>query len=412
MDEGTRPDAGTRPATIGRRIRAERTSQGLSLRQLGTLSGLSKGFLSRVENGLSSLDERRTLHAVADALRVPVAKLTGQPYDPATRQEQTVRVAVGDIRDVLYGVEVGESYEAPTRDLGALTVSVGRVEELRGECALGRCGPLLAPLLSDLYGHAADHREGVRQAALPLLVEVLNVVRDLTHWAGEPELAYRASEQAVAAAGLADNPALLGFARFGLIHSLGHVDGRHARARAGALAVRGADELQPHAGAVGPAAEMYGMLHLTAAWSRVLSGATADADAHLREAAETAGRTGDGHAYRMCFGPANVAAWRVSLAVEAVEAGGRVRELAREVNVAALPVRERRAGHWINVGRGLAQDPRTAPRAVEAFRRAQRLTPMRTRLNPFVRVATERLLYEVGGSEVRQFAVWLGIIPR
>jgi hypothetical protein len=37
---------------------------------------------------------------------------------------------------------------------------------------------------------------------------------------------------------------------------------------------------------------------------------------------------------------------------------------------------------------------------------------MRTRLNPFVRVATERLLYEVGGSEVRQFAVWLGIIPR
>jgi hypothetical protein len=144
----------------------------------------------------------------------------------------------------------------------------------------------------------------------------------------------------------------------------------------------------------------------------VLSGARTDADAHLEEAAETAGRTGEGRAYQLCFGPTNVAAWRVALAVEDGAGGGRVQELAQAVNVAALPMRERRAGHWINVGRGLAQDPRTARRAVEAFRRARRLTPMRTRLNPFVRAAAERLLHDVGGPEVRQFAIWLGIIPR
>jgi hypothetical protein len=57
-----------------------------------------QGFLSTSRNGLSSLDERPILHAVTDAVRVPVAKLTGQPYDPATRQAQTVRAAVADIR--------------------------------------------------------------------------------------------------------------------------------------------------------------------------------------------------------------------------------------------------------------------------------------------------------------------------
>jgi transcriptional regulator with XRE-family HTH domain len=412
VDGFTGTGASVRPATIGQRIRAERAKQGLSLRQFATLSGLSKGFLSKVENGASSLDERRTLHAVADALRVPVAKLTGQPYDPMTKQEQTVRAALADIRDVLYGIDVGERYEDPARDLDALAVSVDRVSQLHSDCFLDKAGPLLAPLLDDLYGHAADRRGEVQQAALPLLVETLNVTRNVAHWAGEAELAYRASEQAVAAAALVEDPALLGFAQFGLVHSLGHVDGRHARLRAGALAVRGAEELQLHSGGAGPAAEMYGILHLTAAWSRVLSGAAADAEAHLQEATETARRTGDGQAYRLWFGPTNVAAWRVALAVEAGAGGGRVRELAREVDVAALPARERQAGHWINVGRGLAQDPQTAPGAVEAFRRARRLTPMRTRLNPLVRGATERLWHEVGGPEVRQFAAWLGIIPR
>ena len=411
MDEPTGDSGTRRPATVGQRIRAERGRQGLSLGRLATLSGLSKGFLSKVENGLSSLDERRTLHSVADVLRVPVAKLTGQPYDPATRQEQTVRAAVADIRDVLYGVDAGESYEDPRRGLDALAASVERVSRLRADCALDSCGPMLPSLLFDLYGHAA-RSAGTQQVALPLLVEALHAARDVTHWAGETELAYRASEQAVAAATLAGDPALLGFARFGLVHSLGHVDGRHARARAGLLAERGADELQPYSGGAGPAAEMYGMLHLTAAWSRVLGGANAEADAHLDEAAETARRTGDGRAYQLCFGPTNVAAWRVALAVEGGDGGGRVQELAREVDVAALPMRERQAGHWINVGRGFAQDPATAPHALGAFRRARRLTPMRTRLNPFVRVSGERLLHEVGGPEVRQFAVWLGIIPR
>lgn len=55
----------------------------------------------------------------------------------------------------------------------------------------------------------------------------------------------------------------------------------------------------------------------------------------------------------------------------------------------ALSVPERQAGHLINVGRGLAQVPTTARDAIAAFRRARRLTPMRVRLNPHVRVSVD-----------------------
>lgn len=397
---------------IGQNVRAVRVERGMSLATLATLSGLSKGYLSKVERGLANLDTRRSLLDVADALGVSPHRLTGQPYDPQTRQEQTVRTAVADLRDVLYGLTVADGPAAddgPGRDLDALRAAVARVSQLHSACSLDQVGLLLPALLADLHGHAAAGG-AARREALPLLVEALHAAWNLAHWAGQPETAYRAAEEAVVAAVEVGDPALLGFARFGMVHSLGHVDGRRARQRAAVLAVRGAEELQPHA-AGGPAAEMYGMLHLTAAWSNLLVGDGRDVDAHVAEAAETAKRTGEGTAYRLWFGPTNLTAWRVALAVERGE-GGRVPALTAGMNVQALPAQERQAGHLINVGRGLAQEPATAADAVTAFSRARRLTPMRVRLNPLVREVTARLVYDVGTPEVRRFAVWLGVIPR
>lgn len=397
---------------IGQRIRELRQQRGMSLATLAALSGLTKGYLSMVERGIRNLDHRRSLHAVADALKVPPNQLTGQPYDPATKQEITVRVAVTDIRDVLYGSSLGDLTEEPGRDLDQLAAAAARVADLHATCALDAAGPLIPTLLADLYAHTADPRGDVRQRALRLLVDSLHSAWDVAHWAGDADLAYRAAELAVETAGLVeDDPGLLGSAHFGLIHALGWVNGARARTRAAALAVRSADDLEPAAAAGGPAAEMYGMLRLVAAWSLLLAGSGGDTDAHFAEAEATARRTGDGSAYRLWFGPNNVAAWRIGIAVERGE-GGRVTELAGAVNTAALPARERQAGHLINVGRGLAQEPRTAAQAVEVFRRARRLTPMRVRLNPYVREVTERLAWEVGGQEVRQFASWLGVIPR
>lgn len=151
---------------IGRNVRRIRTQRGMSLRTLAALSGLTAGHLSRVERGLANLDQRRSLLDVADALRVAPNELTGQPYDPQTRQEQAVRVAVTDLRDVLYGLGAdgadGE-HQRPGRDLAALRAAAERVDVLHADCALDALGPLLPDLLTDLYGHVATGDEPARQ---------------------------------------------------------------------------------------------------------------------------------------------------------------------------------------------------------------------------------------------------------
>lgn len=62
---------------IGPQIRRLREKQGLSLRVLAQRCGLSVGFLSQVERGLSSL-ALASLQSVADALDTPVAGFFAQ----------------------------------------------------------------------------------------------------------------------------------------------------------------------------------------------------------------------------------------------------------------------------------------------------------------------------------------------
>lgn len=394
---------------IGVNIRTLRLQRGMSLRALATASGLSAGYLSKVERGLANLDRRRSLLDVADALHVSPRQLTGQPYDAQSRAEDLVRVAVADLRDILYGTAVGAATgQEPGQDIPALRAAVDRAGDLYAASAVEDLAGMIPALLTDLYAHTAGGPGAAEATAL--LPEALNAAWNLAHWAGEAEVAHRAAEHAVAAAAIDGDPALGGFAAFGLCHTLAHVNGPRARVRGAHLAADAADALAPHANS-GPAAEMFGMLHLTAAWADLLAGAGDDVDAHVGEAEAAARRTGHGSYGRLWFGPSNVAAWRVALAVERGE-GGRVPELARAVELPGLRAPGRKAGHLTNVGRGLAQEPRAARDAIGAFRRARALTPTRVRWDPNVRLTTEKLLYEVGGSEVRQFASWLGIIPR
>lgn len=61
-------------ADVGHRIRETRAAQGLSLEQLARLTGISGPALSLIETG--KRDPRlTTMKRIADALRVPLAKL-------------------------------------------------------------------------------------------------------------------------------------------------------------------------------------------------------------------------------------------------------------------------------------------------------------------------------------------------
>jgi ribosome-binding protein aMBF1 (putative translation factor) len=58
------------PGDVGVRLRALRRQRGMSLEVLAGLSGLTKGFLSRVENGRLALNRYSDIVALAAALQV------------------------------------------------------------------------------------------------------------------------------------------------------------------------------------------------------------------------------------------------------------------------------------------------------------------------------------------------------
>jgi len=71
---------------VGERIRVLRRARGLSLKDLSTRSGLSAGFLSQVERGLSSASVR-ALARIADALGAVISDIfpADESYERANR---------------------------------------------------------------------------------------------------------------------------------------------------------------------------------------------------------------------------------------------------------------------------------------------------------------------------------------
>jgi hypothetical protein len=175
----------------------------------------------------------------------------------------------------------------------------------------------------------------------------------------------------------------------------GHaVVGNHARERGLMRARRRAAALVPDAAKAG---QVYRMLHLSAALQAASLRRVDDSRDHLAEATATAARTGDGSSAGLMFGPNNVGVWRAALAVELGE-GGRVAELADQVDVAAIPSAGRQATFYGDVGRGLAQERGREDQAVQAFRHAEDLAPQRLRTNPYVRAAVTNLLPRTSGQ--------------
>jgi hypothetical protein len=132
------------------------------------------------------------------------------------------------------------------------------------------------------------------------------------------------------------------------------------------------------------------MLHLVAAFAHVAAGRSDAADDRLSEAVELARHTGDGAACGLWFGPTNVGAWRVALAVERGEAGA-VAEIAAQINDALLPP-FRRASLLADVGRGLAREPGRQDEAVEAFLRAEAIAAHQLHADPYARETIASML--------------------
>ena len=165
-----------------------------------------------------------------------------------------------------------------------------------------------------------------------------------------------------------------------------------ARERSLTRAVRAAERVQPVVGSDGAAAEMYGMLHLMCALNAAVLHRYGESADHEAEAADVAARVGAGANFgHQCFGVPNYGFWRVTLAVERGE-GGKVAEIARDVDPTAVPSASRRAGFYADLGRGEATERGRWRESVAALLTAERLASQRVRANPAVRETVTYLL--------------------
>jgi transcriptional regulator with XRE-family HTH domain len=106
---------------IGARLRDARQRQGLTIEQVAQLTGLTKGFLSRVERDITS-PSVATLVAVCETLSLPVGALFAAPQTDVVRRQSAPRIQ-------LTGEGVDERLLTP-RDQARLQLVRSKIEPL------------------------------------------------------------------------------------------------------------------------------------------------------------------------------------------------------------------------------------------------------------------------------------------
>lgn len=273
-------------------------------------------------------------------------------------------------------------------------------------------GRLLPDVLDELHYHVAEPAdEAIQRQALESLVEACACATFMAKHLNYPDLAHLAARRAWEAASLLDDPIACGKANFVWLHTL---------PRAGSLprnlaaAERAANQLEPYAH--DPLdLSVLGMITLTASLTAA-SLQRGDTAAHwLDQACDIATRVPDTPADNwQSFSATNVSIWRVTVGVERGETGGTVRELAEHVSLDRLEARSsRRAGFFLDVGCGLAREPKTRAEAVRWLRRAEETAPQVIRNSAAARETVAYLLGRAtaaaGGRELRGIAARMGV---
>ncbi|MFG1800752.1 helix-turn-helix domain-containing protein [Micromonospora carbonacea] len=386
--------------TIGTRIKYWRARRGgMTQAVLAGLAGLSQPYISQIEAGHRSIDSRSTLIAIASALQVTVADLLDQPGDPTDPAKTGAADAVPAIWAALLEISDGDRRK-PAGSREQTVASLHATNNLRFSADYIRMARTLPRLLAEASAHG-----GV------LLAEAAYLTSTCLRHLGHRHLAVDAARIAQAAAEDVEHHAWRGAARFAYAQAL-PVEAAGVAARA---AGRTMTDLQPHA-TDRDVRQVLGQLHLAAALRSAVDGQTSTAADHLSEAEREAATLGDpppdGGFNTMCFGPTNVVLWRMAIAGESGD-HAEVIDLARTVNVDALPIANRRQAYWMDLGRALAQSGRKDREAEVAFTRAEHIAPSLFILNPLARDAVSAMVRRTRrravSKELRVLARRLGI---
>jgi len=279
-------------------------------------------------------------------------------------------------------------------------------------CDYVTVGERLPAVLDELHAWSCTGAsEGDRETALGLLVEACMTAGFTAKDLGYPDLAHVAALRAGHAADLLGDPVAAGKAAFARFHTMPRAISSWDRALV--IAERAASVLEPRASDT-DSISVAGMLTLSAALAAAVLQRGQVMEHWLSQAAALAVRVPDemtGNWQSFCA--TNVAVWRTSLAVERGEAGGKIAELARAVDERKLTTRTRRADFLVDVGRGVARDPKAGAEAVGWLHRAEEVAPQRVRNYAPARETVAHLITRArataGGRELRGMAARMGV---
>jgi transcriptional regulator with XRE-family HTH domain len=389
---------------IGRRVAYWRGRRRMSQQVFADRLGKSKSWVDKVERGVRRLDKFSVVYDIADVLQLDAQLLLGKEPERRPGAVNCIdQIEVAEIRAAL------ERYDA-IGSLFARPAEPVRIDDLRKAVdhawltfqhakygVLARTLPRLlreAQAADTAYGGSDD---GI--AAAHMLGELYQISSSALRKLGEHELAWLAADRSIAVSQRAGDPLLAGTATYRVGNALLAL----GRARpALEVNVNIANKMAPTAGSE-PASEarlsVYGMLLLqgTMAAARIGDSATVrDLLIGAEEAAEQVGE--DKNHYWTCFGPTNVKLHRAAAAVELGE-GRTAAEIHETIDPAhfAVLMPERRAQHFIDLARGLAQVG-DIERAGEMLLEGDRLAPAEVRCRPVSQEILSNVLRRTRGT--------------
>jgi transcriptional regulator with XRE-family HTH domain len=393
-----------------RRLREIRSWRGLTLREAAGLAGLSFSFWGQVERGEQSVNNRKTLEAMASALRVHPSELTGQPWAGQDVVSAEADAGLTSIEIALERYELGLDPEASVRAWPQIQADIDRLVRLHHHVVnYATQGELASALIGELqaaYVRLPQQRREVLLGLIAVHRVAMRTAKDLGG-RGLPMVAVRAVQQCAEAL---DDTTWLGCAAVSRGYATGELDraGQYRRSVTAAETLTGKLDSSD-------ALQTCGMLHLMAATA---AGARGDHDistTHLDEASALAARmdTEVGAWANLFFGPTAVGIYRTSLALELGE-HDQALQAAKAVRPELLPERQQ-AFFWIEVGRALVAGKKTRHKGVHVLLHAEQLAPQRIHTDPIVRETVARLLLQTrrdaGGRELRGLAWRMGVAP-
>ncbi|MEU4348319.1 helix-turn-helix transcriptional regulator [Streptomyces sp. NPDC023838] len=359
----------------GARIKRLRLERHLTQRALADLSLVSYSTLTKTEQGVIPASPY-VAAAVARALGVEVATVTGQPYITELRADE-LDILIRPIREALDVYDLGADPDIRPRahrlladDAEALLVAVraGEIKQVASQ---------VPGLIQEATtaAHAAPSRD-----SWLLLASTYRTAYDVASKLGYYDLATIALTRMDWAAQRGSDAVVGGMYRY--MRALTYM--RAGQYRTGERLVDLGLRTLEQADAGRERNVLTGQLHLGAA---VMAGRSKDgsrATGHLDEAARLAESTGEAvDVHWLSFGPTNVGVHRVSVLAELDEYGDAA-QAARGLTIPADWPASRRSHHFAEVARAQMWTGDLA----ESFRnlvRARKIAPQQARYHPTVR---------------------------